>query len=84
MKGFMARSWTVKRATPSPPEREVPNSCVKRGVSVGERMEKVYDIVAVGDDLNVVEVCYLPCSRDYGPRPDCLATEVWFARESSS
>ena len=41
MKGFSARSEVVKRATPSPPDREVPNSCVKSGVSVGEMMENV-------------------------------------------
>lgn len=40
-----ARSAGMKRATPSPPEREVPKSWVKRGTSRGERMEKVYDIV---------------------------------------
>lgn len=45
MNGTRARSAGVKRATPSPPEREVPKSWVKRGTSSGERMEKVYDIV---------------------------------------
>jgi hypothetical protein len=45
MNGTRARSAGVKRATPSPPEREVPKSWVKRGTSSGDRMEKVYDIV---------------------------------------
>ena len=45
MNGTRARSAGVKRATPSPPEREVPKSWVKRGTSSGDKMEKVYDIV---------------------------------------
>lgn len=45
-KGTSARSDGVKRAMPSPPDREVPKSWVKRGTSSGERMEKVYDILA--------------------------------------
>ena len=45
MKGTRARSEGVKRATPSPPERDVPKSWVKRGTSRGERIEKVYDMM---------------------------------------
>lgn len=41
IKGRRGRSAGVKRERPSPPEREVPKSWVKRGTSRGERMVNV-------------------------------------------
>lgn len=40
MKGARCRSVGVKCGRPSPEEREVPNSWVKSGVSVGEKIVK--------------------------------------------
>ena len=48
MKGTRARSWGGRVDRPVPEEREVPKSWVKRGVSWGERMVNVYDIVGCG------------------------------------
>lgn len=44
MKGTRARSAGRREETPVPEEREVPKSCVKRGVSCGEMMCRLYDI----------------------------------------
>lgn len=40
MKGLRARDAASKRATPSPPDRDVPNSCSKRGLSFVPIMAK--------------------------------------------
>lgn len=43
-KGTRARSGGVREEMPVPELREVPKSWVKRGVSWGDRMWRVYDI----------------------------------------